>query len=111
MYKKNEFTNNYTKIWLNEVYLEKEKSYPNNLNLLVFARQYDNAIDGICPDFVFVAYVNLFDKGHFLPFSRKGTKGMIDTLTGTFYPNANTSGSFTIEYTLQDGVTNWEPYT
>lgn len=28
-----------------------------------------------------------------------GTCGMIDLLTGTFYPNANTSGAFTIELT------------
>ena len=37
-----------------------------------------------------------------------GTCGMIDTLTGTFYPNANTSGSFTIAYTLPDG-SPWTP--
>lgn len=44
------------------------------------------------------------------PFIRQGANGMIDTLTGTFYPNANTSGSFTIEYTLPDG-TPWTPPT
>ena len=44
------------------------------------------------------------------PFIRQGANGMIDTLTGTFYPNANTSGSFTIEYTLPDG-TPWTPLT
>lgn len=37
-----------------------------------------------------------------------GTCGMIDTISGTFYPNANTSGSFSIEYTLPD-VTPWTP--
>lgn len=37
-----------------------------------------------------------------------GTCGMIDLLTGIFYPNANSSGSFTIEYTLPDG-TPWTP--
>ena len=42
------------------------------------------------------------------PFIRQGANGMIDTITGTFYPNANTQGSFTIEYTLPDG-TPWTP--
>ena len=42
------------------------------------------------------------------PFIRQGANGMIDTLTGTFYPNANTSGSFSIAYTLPDG-TPWTP--
>lgn len=37
-----------------------------------------------------------------------GTKGMIDLVTGLFHPNANTSGSFTIAYTLPDG-TPWTP--
>lgn len=45
-----------------------------------------------------------------IPFIRQGANGMIDTLTGMFYPNANTSGSFTIEYTLPDG-TPWTPPT
>ncbi len=45
-----------------------------------------------------------------IPFIRQGANGMIDVLTGTFYPNANTSGSFTIEYTLPDG-THWTPST
>lgn len=37
-----------------------------------------------------------------------GTCGMIDLLTGIFYPNVNTSGSFTIAYTHTDG-TPWTP--
>lgn len=37
-----------------------------------------------------------------------GTCGMIDLVSGTFYPNANTSGSFSIAYTLPDG-TPWTP--
>ena len=42
------------------------------------------------------------------PFIRQGANGMLDIVSGTFYPNANTSGSFTIEYTLPDG-TPWTP--
>ncbi|MCI6323815.1 MAG: hypothetical protein MR787_01900 [Bacteroidales bacterium] len=44
----------------------------------------------------------------YYPFTRQGANGMIDTITGTFYPNANTSGSFSIAYTLPDG-TPWTP--
>lgn len=43
-----------------------------------------------------------------VPFIRNNVNGMLDTLTGTFYPNANTSGSFSIAYTLPDG-TPWTP--
>ena len=44
-----------------------------------------------------------------IPFVSK-TKGggMVDMTSFTFYPNAHTSGSFTIEYTLPDG-TPWTP--
>ena len=37
-----------------------------------------------------------------------GACGMIDLFTGIFYPNANSSGSFSIAYTLPDG-TPWTP--
>lgn len=36
---------------------------------------------------------------HLTPFIRNGENGMLDILSGTFYPNANTSGQFTIELT------------
>lgn len=36
---------------------------------------------------------------HLCPFIRNGECGMIDILTGTFYPNANTEGAFTIAIT------------
>ena len=42
------------------------------------------------------------------PFIRNGENGMLDIISGTFYPNANTSGSFIIAYTLPDG-TPWTP--
>lgn len=34
---------------------------------------------------------------HLCPFIRNGENGMLDILSGTFYPNANTSGAFTIQ--------------
>lgn len=39
------------------------------------------------------------DIAHLLPFIRNNECGMIDILTGTFYPNANTEGTFTIQLT------------
>lgn len=33
------------------------------------------------------------------PFIRNGENGMLDIISGTFYPNANTQGSFTIALT------------
>lgn len=36
---------------------------------------------------------------YFLPFIRNGENGMLDIISGTFYPNANTQGSFTIALT------------
>ena len=39
------------------------------------------------------------DIAHFLPFIRNGENGMLDIISGTFHPNANTQGSFTIAIT------------
>ena len=37
---------------------------------------------------------------HFIPMQRTdGTCGMLDIISGAFYPNANTEGTFTIELT------------
>ena len=36
---------------------------------------------------------------HLCPFIRNGENGMLDIISGTFYPNANTQGSFTIQIT------------
>lgn len=38
-------------------------------------------------------------KHRFLPFIRNGENGMLDILSGTFHPNANTEGAFTIALT------------
>ena len=47
-------------------------------------------------------------KAYFVPFLHGNQAGMIDLVSLTFHPNANSSGSFTIEYTLQDGSA-WIP--
>jgi hypothetical protein len=50
-----------------------------------------------------IAFIRFFtsdtDIAHFSPFIRNGENGMLDIISGTFYPNANTSGAFTIELT------------
>lgn len=89
---KYEFTSSATKIWLNDEFLQKEASRPNNLDLLAFARQYDNTIDGICPDFVQLAYINLHEKGNFVPFRRNGEMELLDIVTLTL---ATRVGTFT----------------
>ena len=38
-------------------------------------------------------------KYHFASFQHGGENGMLDIISGTFYPNANTQGSFTIALT------------
>ena len=48
-----------------------------------------------------IEYAELYESGtaikKFYPFIHNSTNGMLDILTGTFYPNANSKGSFTIE--------------
>ena len=56
----------------------------------------------------FIMYENDIMLREMYPFIRNGENGMLDTITGTFYPNVNTSGSVTIGYTLPDG-TPWAP--
>lgn len=38
-------------------------------------------------------------QAHLLPFIRNGENGMLDIISGTFHPNANTEGAFTIALT------------
>ena len=39
------------------------------------------------------------NQAKFLPFIRNGENGMLDIISGTFHPNANTAGAFTIAIT------------
>lgn len=82
------------------------------LNTVVLFYYYYAPSQNVC-DGDGCSFIELWDKDinkvrEMYPFIRQGANGMLDTLTGTFYPNANTSGSFTIEYTLPDG-TPWTP--
>jgi hypothetical protein len=47
----------------------------------------------------FVQIIEQEDIAHFLPYNNGTESGMLDIISGTFHPNANTSGSFTIAIT------------
>ena len=50
-------------------------------------------------------------KRWYLPMIRNDRAGMVDIVSKTWKGNEANSGAFTIEYTLQDGVTSWKPQT
>lgn len=97
--------------WLNEVkvFNSSTTAFTTPSKVAVFGRT-DGGVINTRPLNGAISYVEFGGDTHLhlLPFIRQGANGMIDTLTGTFYPNANTSGSFSIEYTLPDG-TPWTP--
>ena len=73
-----------------------------SFNLYLFARWSgdSNVVDAFCKERV--AYSKIEDdnvKLHLAPFTRNGTCGMLDIISGTFHPNANTQGAFTIQIT------------
>ena len=92
------------------------ENYDNGLYMPIFAKfRNTNTGTGGCPIGTKISYViisrNDITLRHFVPFicqartadkvstgvaQAAGTCGMIDLLTGIFYPNANSSGSFTI---------------
>lgn len=81
----------------------------NNYNIWLFANDNSGSLHN--PNKASYAFAKLKQGNTELemyPFISNGENGMIDTITGTFYQNANTSGSFTIAYTLPDG-TPWTP--
>lgn len=73
-----------------------------SFNLYLFARfsGNTNVADAFCKERV--VYSKIEDdnvKLHLAPFIRNGENGMLDIISGTFYPNANTQGAFTIALT------------
>lgn len=97
------------KAFLNNIVFNTDAISGNNYNIWLFAN--DNAGSLHNPNKASYAFAKLKQGNTELemyPFIRQGANGMIDTINGVFYPNANTSGSFTIEYTLPDG-SPWTP--
>ena len=70
-----------------------------DLDMSLFARKYDNSIDSFAPSGTKVGGCILGTHNHLLPFTRNGENGMLDIISGTFHPNANTAGAFTIQIT------------
>lgn len=70
-----------------------------SFNIYLFARYRGDTkvVDAICKEKVSYAKI---DTAHFIPMQRTdGTCGMLDIISGTFHPNANTEGAFTIQLT------------
>lgn len=92
----------------------KSAGNPSSRNMYLFrANNADSAGESIyshirIANFSFEGDTNYV--ANFVPMDKITEKGMVDLVTGTFYPNANLSGSFTIEYTLPNG-TPWTPGT
>ena len=55
-----------------------------------------SSVSAICNEKMSYAKI---DQHHLLPFTRNGENGMLDIISGTFHPNANTEGAFTIQIT------------
>jgi hypothetical protein len=72
---------------------------PANATLWLYSLN-DNVLPSICKIADWSIEVNTDQVTHFIPMQRTdGTCGMLDIISGTFYPNANTQGSFTIQIT------------
>jgi hypothetical protein len=68
-----------------------------NSNLLVFAWARSGSVQ--YKSKMYISNVELNDDNtqlHLAPFIRNGENGMLDIISGTFHPNANTAGAFTI---------------
>jgi hypothetical protein len=50
-------------------------------------------------DIDFASIINGEDQHRYLPYNNGTESGMLDIISGTFHPNANTQGSFTIQIT------------
>ena len=72
-------------------------------SIYLFARNNVSTIDSQAPVGTKLAYITIEQESknaHFIPMHRTdGTCGMLDIISGTFHPNANTQGQFTIAIT------------
>jgi hypothetical protein len=89
--------------WLNgiKVFNSSTKEFITPSKVAVFGRTDGNATNAR-PLNGAISYVEFGGdtKAHFIPMQRTdGTCGMLDIISGTFHPNANTAGSFTIQIT------------
>lgn len=88
--------------WLNgtKVFNSSTTAFTTPSNVLLFGRT-DNSTANARPFNGAISYTQFGGDvaNHLLPFTRNGENGMLDILSGTFYPNANTEGAFTIQIT------------
>ena len=71
-----------------------------DLDLYLFARKYNNSIDSFAPSGTKAGRCILGTQKDLIPhLTADGQCGMLDLVTYTFHPNANTQGTFTIAVT------------
>ena len=71
--------------------------FTTSLTLKLFHGDNYNNFNGYMQ--MFIRRQGGIDVQHLCPFIRNGENGMLDIISGTFHPNANTEGSFTIALT------------
>ena len=73
-------------------------SYAQNQGYILFATRSKNEV--LYPCYMSMSYMRMQSTGvnvrHFIPFQHDKQAGMLDIISCQFYPNANTSGAFTI---------------
>ena len=76
-------------------------SYAEGKGYILFATRSKKEV--LYPCYMSMSYIRMQSTGvnvrHFIPCQHGDQAGMLDIISGTFYPNANTEGSFTIQLT------------
>ena len=76
-------------------------SYAEGQGYILFASRSKKEV--LYPCYMSMSYMRMQSSGanvrHFIPCQHDNQAGMLDIISGTFYPNANTEGSFTIAIT------------
>jgi hypothetical protein len=90
------------KAFVNDNVWNTNKFNGNNFNIWLFANNNGGAVhnsNGAIYEYATI-YEGAYQVAHFIPMLRTdGTCGMLDIISGTFHPNANTEGTFTIQLT------------
>ena len=89
------------KAFVNDNVWNTNKFNGNNFNIWLFANNNGGAVhnsNGAIYEYATI-YEGTDQVAHFVPCHHDNQSGMLDIISGTFYPNANTEGSFTIALT------------
>jgi hypothetical protein len=89
------------KAFVNDNVWNTNKFNGNNFNIWLFANNNGGAVhnsNGAIYEYATI-YEGADQVAHFVPCQHGGENGMLDIISGTFHPNANTAGAFTIQIT------------